>query len=103
IFLASLESVLSKAVEQEMKESREEKASEKEESLESDLQVNHAVSYVALVERVGSLLADEKRSLEEVMEELEYLLRQNPTRKRKGRKYPREVISHARKLQYYRY
>jgi hypothetical protein len=103
IFLASLESVLSKEVEQEMKESREVKAREEEEMPVSELQVNHAVSYVALVERVGSLLADEKRSLEEVMEELEYLFRQNATRKRKGRKYPREVISHARKLQYYRY
>lgn len=102
IFLASLESVLSKEVEQEMKEVVE-KASTEKEVVGSEAQVNHAVSYVALVERVGNLLADEKTSLDEVMKELEYLFRQNPTRKRKGRKYPREVISHARKLQYYRY
>jgi hypothetical protein len=102
LFLASLESVLSKEVEQEMKEVVE-KASPEEEVVGSESQVNHAVSYVALVERVGNLLADEKTSIEEVMKELEYLFRQNPTRKRKGRKYPREVISHARKLQYYRY
>jgi hypothetical protein len=103
IFLASMESVLSKEVEQEMRESVEVKARVEEEKGKVELQVNHAVSYVALVERVGSLLSDEKKSLEEVMKELEYLFRQNPTRKRKGRKYPREVLSHARKLQYYRY
>ena len=102
LFLASLESVLSKEVEREMKEVVK-KASTEEEVVGSEAQVNHAVSYVALVERVGSLLADEKKSLEEVLKELEYLFRQNPTRKRVGRKYPREVISHARKLQYYRY
>jgi hypothetical protein len=96
IFLASLESVLSKEVEEEMKGKVE--TPERREP-----QVNHAVSYVALVERVGSLLADEKKSIEEVLKELEYLFRQNATRKRAGRKYPREVISHARKLQYYRY
>jgi hypothetical protein len=103
IFLASLESVLSKEVEEEMKESGERQRCEQEAKAKAELQVNHAVSYVALVERVGSLLADEEKSLEEVMKELEYLFRQNATRKRKGRKYPREVLSHARKLQYYRY
>jgi hypothetical protein len=103
IFLASLESVLSKEVEEEMKKSVEVKATEEGKKMQSELQVNHAVSYVALVERVGSLLSDEKKSIEEVLEELEYLFRQNPTRKREGRKYPREVLSHARKLQYYRY
>jgi hypothetical protein len=100
LFLASLESVLSKEVESEWKEER---AGEEEEVAGSEVQVNHAVSYVGLVERVGSLLADKKKSLEEVMKELEYVFGQNPTRKRKGRKYPREVISHARKVQYYRY
>lgn len=103
IFLASLESVLSKEVEQEMKERVAEKEELEEVKGEVELQVNHAVSYVALVERVGELLVDEKKSVEEVMKELEYLFGQNPTRKRKGRKYPREVLSHARKLQYYRY
>jgi hypothetical protein len=97
IFLASLESIISKEVEAEIKEVAVQRKTE------TERQVNHAVSYVALIERVGSLLADRQKSVEEVFKELEYLFRRNPTRKREGRKYPREVITHARKLKYHRY
>jgi hypothetical protein len=97
IFLASLESIISKEVEEELK------AEAVQRKRESQPQVNHAVSYVALIERVGSLLADEQKNVEEVLKELEHMFRQNPTRKRDGRKYPREVITHARKLKYHRY
>ena len=97
IFLASLESIISREVEDEIKEEAIERKTE------SEPQVNHAVSYVALIERVGSLLADKQKNIDEVLKELEYLFRQNPTRKREGRKYPREVITHARKLKYHRY
>lgn len=97
IFLASLESIISKEVEEEIKETA---AARK---VETEPQVNHAVSYVALIERVGSLLADKQKNVAEVLTELEHLFRQNLTRKRVGRKYPREVITHARKLKYHRY
>lgn len=97
IFLASLESIISREVEEEIREEAIERKTE------TEPQVNHAVSYVALIERVGNLLADKQKNVEEVLKELEHLFRQNPTRKRDGRKYPREVITHARKLKYHRY
>jgi hypothetical protein len=97
IFLASLESIIIREVEEEIKEQAIGRKTA------TELQVNHAVSYVALIERVGNLLADKQKNVEEVLTELEHLFRQNPTRKRESRKYPREVITHARKLKYHRY
>jgi hypothetical protein len=66
-------------------------------------QVNHAVSYVALTGRMVNLLVDEKSPIEEIMMDLHRLFRTNPTRQRKGRKYERETLTHARKLRYHRY
>ncbi len=97
VFLASLESILSKEVE----ETLQAVAVTRKNTIVP--QVNHAVSYVALIERVGSLLADQSKSVPTVLRELEHLFRQNPSRHRAGRKYPREVLTHARKLKFYRY
>lgn len=97
IFLANLESVLSKETEARMQE-----AAEGRENKTVPL-VNHAVSYVALVGRVGTLLADPNKTVEETLRELKHLFRRNPTRHRKGRKYERETLTHARKLRYHRY
>ena len=74
IFLANLESVLTKDVEtgmQEMAQERENKTLP---------QVNHAISYVALVSSVALLLAEENKSAEETLKELKHLFRTNPTR-----------------------
>lgn len=97
IFLANLESVLSRETETRMQEAAQERENE------TVPQVNHAVSYVALVGRVGSLLADPKKSAVETLRELKHLFRTNPTRHRKERKYKRETLTHARKLRYHRY
>lgn len=97
ILLASLESILSRDTEEEMQQQARDRGNA------TLPQVNHAISYVALTGRMVQLLADEKSPIEQVMIDLKRLLRMNPTRHRKGRKYERESLTHARKLRYYRY
>jgi hypothetical protein len=97
IFLATLESVLSQETESEMQEMAIERETK------SLPQVNHAISYVALVEEVAKLLLDPTVSVKETLRELKHLFRTNPTRVRKGRKYERKKASHATKLQYQQY
>jgi hypothetical protein len=94
IFLATLESVLSRETESEMQE----RAMERE--TKSLPQVNHAISYVALVEEVAQLLLDPTVSVKEILRVLKHQFRTSPTRIRKGRKYERKKASHATKLQY---
>ncbi len=97
IFLATLESVLSQETETAMQEAAVERETK------TVPQVNHAISYVALVAEVAKLLLDSEISVKETLQELKHLFRQNPTRVRKGRKYERKKVSHARKLRYHRY
>ena len=97
IFLANLESVLSRESEEQLQEKAQERQNR------SVPQVNHAVSYVALVGRVANLLADPNCSTAETLLELKHLFAQNPTRKRGGRKFERKTLTHARKLRYHRY
>lgn len=97
IFLANLESVLSREAENELQ------AEAAERGTETTPQVNHAVSYVALVGEVGELLADREKSVDEILKELKHLFRQNPTRIRPNRRYSREKQSHSRKLRYHRF
>lgn len=97
IFLANLESVLTKEVEETMQEMAIERENK------TMPQVNHAISDAALVSRVACLLAEESKSAEETLKELKHLFWTNPTRQRKGRKQPREKPPHAQKLRYYRY
>lgn len=97
IFLANLESVLTKEVETKMQAAA---AARENKTLP---QVNHAISYVALVSRVALLLAEENHSAEETLKELKHLFWTNPTRQRKGRKQAREKPTHAQKVKYYRY
>ena len=97
IFLATLESVLSQETESEMQ------AMARERETKTLPQVNHAISYVALVEEVAKLLLDPTSSVKEILRELKHLFRTNPTRVRKGRKYERKKASHATKLRYQQY
>ena len=97
IFLATLESVLSQETEIEMQET----AAERE--TKTIPQVNHAISYVALVGDVARLLLDPEVSVKDTLRGLKHLFRMNPTRQRKGRKYERKTLTHARKLRYHRY
>lgn len=97
IFLASLESVLSKSDEEEMQ------AEAQERQKQTKPKVNHAVSYVALVDRVVELLVSEKDE-EEVLKELHHLFRKNPTRARPGRHNERnKQLRYAYRLRFHKY
>jgi hypothetical protein len=118
LFLATLESVLclpdqqlllEKAEErrqqqQQQQQQREARAEEKAEGAPRQPQVNHRVSYLALLERLVELLLS-KRSTEKILEEMHHLFRTSPTRARPGRSYPRreEKTNRARLLRYHKY
>lgn len=97
IFLATLESVLSRETEAEMQLMAAERGAR------TLPQVNHAVSYVALVGEVARLLLDPTTSVKDTLRELKHLFQQTPTRVRKGRKYERKKPNHANQLRYQRY
>jgi hypothetical protein len=97
IFLATLESILSRETEREMQVMAVERETK------TMPQINHAISYVALVGEVAKLLSAPTVSVKETLRELKHIFQTNPTRVRKGRKYAREKTSHATKLRYYRY
>ena len=97
IFLATLESVLSQETESEMQMM----AAKRE--TKTVPQINHAISYVALVGEVARLLLDPTVSVKETLRELKHLFRTTPTRVRGGRKYERKKVSYASKLRYHRY
>jgi hypothetical protein len=97
LFLASLESVLSKPDEAALQ------AEAQERQTQTTPQVNHAVSYVALVERVVQLLVGEQ-SVDEVLKELHHLFRKNPTRVRPGRHLERnKQLRYAYRLRFHKY
>lgn len=97
IFLATLESVLSRETETQMQLM----AAERE--TRTRPQVNHAVSYVALVNEVAQLLLDTTVSVKQVVRELKHLFETNPTRVREGRRYQRKKLNYANSLRYQRY
>jgi hypothetical protein len=97
IFLANLESVLTTDVETKMQEAAQERRNK------TLPQVNHAISYVALVSKVMVLLAEENKSSAETLKELKHLFWTNPTRQRKGRKYEHKKPTQAKKVRHYRY
>jgi hypothetical protein len=97
IFLATLESVLSQETESALQTAAVERQTK------TVPQVNHAVSYVALSAEVANLLGNRTQSVPDILRELRHLFRQNPTRQRNGRKYPREKPSAAIQLRYHRY
>lgn len=97
ILLATVETVLTEEAEAELQqESR---------SRECQLvpQVNHSVSYAALVDYLIDLLMNQAKSIEETLAELHHLFRTNPTRHPAGRKFPRKKRSHARESWFHRY
>lgn len=95
-FLASLESVLNKPDQQVI----EQQAAERETRYVP--QVNHAVCYLALVERVTQLLLS-KESTETVLAELHHLFRTKPTRKRPDRQVARPPTKYAHRLRFHKY
>lgn len=97
LFLANLESVLSKSDQTALS------AVSQQRKTQTLAQVNHAVSYGALLERVVPLLLSEKSS-EALLEELHHLLRTNPTRVRAGRRVERRKgLRYAYRLRFHKY
>lgn len=97
LFLASLESVLSKPEAQRLKAEAAKKGNQ------STVQVNRAISYVGLVDRVVELLMGE-REIEEVLKELHHIFGTNPTRVRPGRRIERRKgLRYAYRLRFHKY
>ena len=65
--------------------------------------VNRSVSYVSLVDRAVQLLADPRADPEEVLDELRFLFKKDPTRNLKDRKFERKKYNHSARLRFLRY
>jgi len=96
LFLSSLESILTQPARAELA------ATAQARQTRTVPQVNRAVSYVALVERVVQLLLA-VGDAEEVLAELHHLFQTNPTRVRAGRRYERPKLRYAHKLRFHKY
>lgn len=97
MFLATLAGVLSKSAEAELVQ---ESAAA---SCKYEPQVNHALSYLALVDHTVALLLDPHCSVERTLGELHHLFKTNPSLRRPGRKAPRKKASASRQLWFHRY
>ena len=97
VFLTSLESILSKRDEAEIKVESEERGRKHK------AQVNHSVSYLALVDYAVALLLDESRNVEQTLGELHRLFRTNQTCVRRGRRFARKKRSTSHRLWFHKY
>jgi hypothetical protein len=97
IFLATLESILSKPAQAVLTAQGEARA------CRYAPQVNRAVSYVTVLEHVVQLLADPCRSPAATLAAIERLLLTTPTRQRPGRQFPRHQRSAAHRLRFAKY
>lgn len=97
VFLATLESVLSKEADQELAA----------ESVEREhvhrKQVNHAVSYSAIVDHAIDLLSDRRLSARQAVDELHALFKTDPSSARPGRKVERKKVTWSRQLRHHKY
>lgn len=97
LFLATWESVLSKSAEQELQSLSQPPACQYEK------QVNHSVSYSAMLDYLVELLMDRGTSVEQTLDALHRVFKTNPTIRRPGRKVPRKKVTENHKLWFYRY
>jgi hypothetical protein len=97
LFLATLESILSKPAQAALTTQAEERA------CRYAPQVNRAVSYVTVLEHIVHLLADARRSPASTLAAVERLLLTSPTRQRPGRQFPRRTRSAAHRLRFAKY
>ena len=97
VFLTTLESVLTKSAQTALDERDQQRQTQ------TKAQVNRALSYVSLCDRVVTLLADPRQDLETIRDELHRLFQQTPTRHRPGRQYPRKKRAHSMRLRYIKY
>ena len=112
VFLATLDSVLSKSAHEALNPPSPVTTGSPKVAPEgvttpidvgSKKQVNRAISYSALVERVSGLLAQPGCPPECILEELQHLLQMTPIRPRPGRHYPRPKLTPAKRLRFHRY
>lgn len=95
IFLSNIESLISREAEEELnKETKESK---------TEYKVNHSVSYTAMIDYCTELFVDKNRDMDEVLEELKYLLKKNPILNRPGRKSERKELTPNEKLWHQKY
>ncbi len=97
LFLATLESILSKPAQAELT------AQGAAHDCQYAPQVNRAVSYVTVLDHVVHLLGDPRRSATATLAVIERLLLTAPTRPRPGRQVPRHKRSAAHRLRFAKY
>jgi Transposase DDE domain len=97
IFLATLESILSKPAQAALTAQGEAR------ECRYAPQVNRAVSYVTVLEHVVQLLGDGRRSPASTLVAIERLLLTSPTRQRPDRQVPRHKRSAAYRLRFAKY
>jgi Transposase DDE domain len=99
IFLATLESILSKPAQAELTAQAQGEAR----ACRTAPQVNRAVSYVTVLEHIVQLLGDPHHSPASTLAAIERLLLTSPTRQRPGRHFPRLKRSAAFRLRFAKY
>jgi hypothetical protein len=97
IFLATLESILSKPAQAVLTSQGEARA------CRYAPQVNRAVSYVTVLDHIMQLLGDTQRSPASTLATIERLLLTTPTRQRPGRQVKRRKRSAAHRLRFAKY
>jgi hypothetical protein len=97
VFLATLESILSKPAQAVLTTQGEARA------CRYAPQVNRAVSYVTVLEHIVQLLSNPRRSPASILAAVERLLLTTPTRHRPGRQVPRRKRSAAHRLRFAKY
>ena len=97
VFLATLESIVGKEAEQALAEVSQQRQHQYVK------QVNHAVSYSAMVDNAVELLCDDAVEIEAVYERLCAMFKKNPTSARPGRTHPRTNTNYSKRVRYYRY
>jgi hypothetical protein len=97
IFLATLESILSKPAQAQLT------AQGQARGCTNPLKVNRAVSYVAVLDHVVELLRDPRITARQTLAAIERLLLTNPTRHRTDRRFERKKRSAAHRLRFAKY
>ena len=97
VFLATLESILSKPAQADLTARGEERG------WTNPGKVNRAMSYLAVLTHVVELLGDPRRTAGETLAEIEHLMQTAPTHHRSGRRFARNKRSTAHRLRFAKY
>ena len=97
VFLATLESIVSKPAQVQLPARGEER------EWINPVKVNRAVSYLAVLDHVVALLGDSRRTAGATLAAIEQLMQTAPTHHRSGRRFPRRKRSTAHRLRFAKY